>query len=242
MKNSDKQFQSQSSQLGLPLEKLLIPSDFKDFSNAIASITKAEFLETVKRLIDRAITEGKDIEQFKKELNQLILKNGWQPSKGSNKAQQKRLFEIVDTHVRQSHREARMKETSDPTLLKVMKWKVWVHGDSPNFRPHHKALHLKAIPSDHPFWDVATPSCAFGCRCRFFLATDSMLPQVGAIILKRIPDPNTIAEEGFRGNQYKSLWDKQQSLIQEGISRRSGQLKIKLKQEIKNARQLHSRI
>lgn len=235
VKNLDRNFAKQIESLGIPIEKLFLPSDFKAFGDQIASLAKADFIDTIKGLINKAIAEGKDIEQFKKELRQLILKNGWQPTKGQNKAQEKKLFDIIDTHVRQSHREARIKETSDPELLNVMRWKVWVHGDSPNFRPHHKALHLKAIPSDHRFWKIATPSCAFGCRCRFFLASDSMLKAVGATILDRVPDPYLIAEEGFRGDEYKSMWEKHQSIIEEGINKRSGKMKTKLKEEIYNA-------
>jgi hypothetical protein len=233
MKNIDRNFKSKIELI--PPDKLLLPSEFKSYSDAIASITKTEFTETVKGLIEQAIAEGKDIEQFKKELRQMILKKGWQPTQGKNKAQEKKLFDIIDTHVRQAHREARIKETSDPEITRIMKWKIWVHGDSPNFRPHHKALHMKAIPSDHRFWAIASPSCAFGCRCRFFLATDSMLKNIGATILTRIPDPYTIAEEGFRGDEYKSMWEKHQSIIDQGIEKRSGIIKEKLKQEIKNA-------
>lgn len=162
-----------------------------DYAFTVANLTKADLLSDARWLVNKAIEDGNDIETFKKQFTRLIGRKGWQAS-------DQRMYIILNTNVRRSYAAGRYEQATKPEILKTRPYWVWKHRDSVVPRPNHKALNNKAIRADHPFWKIATPSCAYGCRCTFFTANQRTIKTMGYQILEQPPDPMTIAETGFQ--------------------------------------------
>lgn len=184
-----------------------------DWAFTISKLTKADLLEDARKLIQEAIANGTDIETFKAQFKEQIVDKGWNPKPLPAGPSDYRTRIILETNVRRAHTAGRDEQSRSPEFIKRRPWRIWRHGDSRNPRPLHKALDNKAIRADDPFWEVATPSCGFGCKCRFFTANDRQLSLMGATILDKIPDPYTIADPGFQHTPGRDVESERLSLI-----------------------------
>lgn len=175
-----------------------LSEDYHDYSFSVAGLTRADLLNDVKWLIEESMKNGTDFEVFKRQFNRLVGRRGWRPTDSPDSPEySRRLYTIYDTNKRQSHRAGRYQQAQQLSPKSPLRFRVWIHRDSPDFRPAHKALHLKALEKDDPFWNKCLPSCAWGCRCDSYLVTEARLNQLGGSILSKAPDPETIADPEF---------------------------------------------
>lgn len=175
-----------------------LDEDYHDYSFSVAGLTRADLLEDLRFLVGKAIENGEDYDVFTKKFNRLIGRKGWRPNpKPDSPKYAQRVRTIIDTNQRQSHRAGRHQQSKELGSKSPFRFRVWIHRDSPDFRETHKALHMKALEKDDPFWGTCLPSCGWGCRCDSYLATESMLKQRGVEILGKAPDPKTIADPEF---------------------------------------------
>lgn len=178
--------------LVIPLANYRAMDDsYHEWAFSIAGITRADILEDAKWLIGQAITEGNSFETFQKQWKRLIGRKGWNPG-------ERRLYTIFDTNLRASHHQGRAKQILDPEVKSRRPLLLWRWRDSPNPRVDHQSLHNKAIPVDHPFWQKCSFPAGWGCRCTAFSVTEEYCKRKGIEILSNPPDPDLIAEEGFR--------------------------------------------
>lgn len=163
-----------------------------DYAFMVSNLTKAEILDDARWLVERAIADGASQDDFNKQWDRLIGRKGWQVD-GS------RRNIIFQQNVRAAYGRGREQQMRDPAVLNKRSLWLWRHGDSPDPRPTHLALHNKAIPADHLFWKtVGSPPSGFGCRCRVMSITEDYAKRNGIEVLKNPPDPKTVAEPGFR--------------------------------------------
>lgn len=176
-----------------------LSEDYHDYSFSVAGLTRADLLEDLRLLVQKAIEDGDDPNMFKKKFNKLISRRGWRPTPSPDSPEYaRRVRTIFETNHRQSDRAGRYQQRKDIPAKSALRFMYWVHRDSPDFRPTHKALHMKALERDDPFWDTCTPSCAWGCKCGSFLITEAGAKARGIEILKKAPDPKAIADPEFR--------------------------------------------
>ena len=203
--------------------------DFKaeqhDVAFTISGLTRGDLLEDAKWLVDKAITNGDDVETFKRQFKRLIGRKGWQ-------ADDNRIYTILDTNSRRSYAAGRWQQAMTPEIMQRRPYLVWVHRDSVVPRPNHLALNNKAIRSDHPFWKVAFPTCAFGCRCTAFTANERMLNRMGATILDNPPDPMTVAEQGFQRAAGSMPEAERQEIIDSTLARLSPEIREKVEANV----------
>lgn len=196
-----------------------------DVAFTISGLTRGDLLEDAKWLVDKAITKGDDIETFKRQFKRLIGRKGWQASDS-------RIYTILDTNSRRSYAAGRWQQAMKPEIMQRRPYLVWVHRDSVVPRPNHLALNNKAIRSDHPFWKVAFPACAWGCRCNAYTANERMLNRMGATILDNPPDPMTIAEQGFQRAAGSMPEVERQEIIDSTLARLSPEIREKVDREV----------
>lgn len=170
---------------------------YHSWAFTVAGETRKDVLQDIKELLEIALEEGESLEDFEKQLEVLLEGRGWGPKPGS-----RRSYIIFDTNIRGaigSGRGQQMKALNDenPERNYVVAWR-W--RDSPEPRPHHQALHNKAIPFSHPFWKSCRCPAGFGCRCSAQLMRPAIADRLGIKILKnsQVPNPKTIADPGFR--------------------------------------------
>lgn len=187
------------SKKAVPQESLKgLEEDYHDYSFSVAGLTRADLLEDLRFIVGKAIENGEGYDDFLRKFNRAIMRKGWKPAPDPDSPEYaRRVFNIIDTNQRQSHRAGRYQQQEVLSSKSPFRFRYWVHRDSPNFRKAHKDLHMKALEIGDPFWKKCLPSCAWGCRCDSYLATEQMLRQRGIEILKNAPNVEAIADPEF---------------------------------------------
>jgi len=147
----------------LLMGRTILPIDFEgldarihDYAFMISGLTRADLLETTKKLLVRSLSEGTSFTDFADKLGEKIQDSGWSPT-GS------RVKVIFDTNINKSYWDGKKEQMTTPEMLAVRKFWLWRHRDSVVARPEHKKLHNKAIAADHPFWKEISFPCGFNC-------------------------------------------------------------------------------
>ncbi|WP_354624847.1 phage minor head protein [Psychromonas sp. MME2] len=122
----------------------------------VAGAMENDLLNSFRKAVDIAISEGKGIGWFKSEFNEIVKKNGWQHT--GNKDWRARI--IYNTNLRQSYNAGRWAQ------LQQFEFWQYQHGDSFNPRIQHKAWHGLTLPRDDSFWQTHFPSNGWGCKCK----------------------------------------------------------------------------
>ena len=173
-------------------------SEQHDYAFTVAGVMREDILEDIQWLISRMLgSEGLTYNQFQKEFKDLIGKKGWLPT-GTQKQQQRRLYIIADTNIRQAYKRGQIEQFKQSGLQGKYNYGVWIHRDSPSPRHNHKQLHLKAILLDSPFYRQVFAPHGFGCRCRVQFANERIIKRLGATIIDP-PNPKIYLEKGFGG-------------------------------------------
>jgi SPP1 gp7 family putative phage head morphogenesis protein len=149
-------------------EKTTIPIDTIDriideenqFAFYVTGLTKAEYLDTVKEELTKALTEGQTFKEFADSVSDISSIQGWSTY---------RQFIIWQTNVNQAYRQGRYEKLKSPSVWNQTVGLQWVHGNTRVPRPHHLALNGRIFPRDAVnFSGEAYPPCGFGCQCRVF--------------------------------------------------------------------------
>lgn len=167
---------------------------------SVAKIVKLQLLDRIKESLLKAQKTGTPFEDWKAQfIKDYRNEYGSEPTS-------RRAYTIFDTNLRSAHGTGRGQQmktivdnNKDVEYVGVWRWRDSVHP-----RPHHQALHNKAIPSKHKFWEKCATPAGFGCRCMVTLMKRSLAERLGIQVLSgsNIPDPETIAEKGFRYPQW----------------------------------------
>ena len=109
----------------------------------VAGAIKADLIQDLRDAVDRAISEGTTLEEFRKAFDDTVARHGWSYKGGRN--WRSRL--IFETNIRTAYAEGRWQQMTDPELLKVRPYLLYRHGDSRHPRPHHLAWDGLVLPS-----------------------------------------------------------------------------------------------
>lgn len=167
---------------------------YHDFAFSITGLTKGALLDDARWLVDKAISDGTSFDVFVKQWDRLIGRQGWEPKGDKNR----RLYLIYDTNVRSAYGAGRGRQMADPDVAAKRPYILWRHRDSPNPRVNHQQLDGKAIALSDPFWQKVGFQAGWGCRCSGYSVSKEYCDRNGIEILSKPPDPETIAELGFR--------------------------------------------
>ena len=204
-----------------------------EYAFTIAGLTKADLLVDAKLLVDRAIADGMSLEDFQKQFKRSIGRRGWMEE--ANKPARTRV--IYETNLARSYAAGRYQQQTDPEVLDERPYWMWRHrtpdpamGGQP--RPEHKALDGKILPADDPFWKVAYPSCAFGCRCGVFSVSEDYMKRKG-LSVSRFPDPKTIADPGFRKAPGSGTDVERKQVLQQKMKTLPPELQAKVREQLR---------
>lgn len=130
----------------------------------VAGAQKADLLADLAASVDRAVTEGKSLDAFRKDFDAAVERHDWHGWTGEDTKSGRawRTRTIYRTNATVSYAAGRFAQ------LKAGNWKFWIyrHGGSKDPRPEH--LHVfngMILPSDHPFWEKFYPPSDWGCSC-----------------------------------------------------------------------------
>lgn len=163
-------------------QKLNLPTErYDDILNAahdrafvVAGAMKANLLDDLRQAVDRSIAEGKSIQWFRKEFDNIVAKHGWTgwTGEGTKSGRDWRTRVIYRTNLSASYAAGRWAQLNDPDLLKSRPYWKYVHNDTVR---HPRALHQSwsglVLPANHPWFTTHFPPNGWGCRCRIVAVT-----------------------------------------------------------------------
>lgn len=171
----------------------------------VAGAAKADLLTDLAAAVDKAIAEGRGIEEFRRDFRSIVAKNGWTgwTGEGSVKGEAWRVGVIYRTNAMTSYAAGRYAQ------LVAGKFPLWVyrHGDSKEPRLEHLSWDGLVLPPEHPFWATHYPPSDWGCSCYVLGARSAAgARRLGGDPAKKLPpgwdriDPKTGAPIGIGKN------------------------------------------
>ncbi len=127
----------------------------------VAGAMKDDLLADLRTSIDKAISQGTTITDFRKDFDQIIQKHGWKYKGG--KAW--RTGVIFNTNLRTAYAAGHYKEMTDPDVLKARPYWRYVASSSKEPRAEHRKWYNLTLPYNDPFWKTHTPPNGWGCKC-----------------------------------------------------------------------------
>ncbi|MCQ8182179.1 phage head morphogenesis protein [Methylomonas sp. SURF-1] len=156
--------------LNLPTERFDdILKDAHDRAFVVAGAMKADLLNDLRLAVDRSIAEGKSIQWFRNEFDNIVAKHGWTgwTGEGTQAGRDWRTRVIYRTNLSTSYAAGRWAQLNDPALLKLRPYWKYVHNDTVlHPRPLHQSWSGMVLKHDDPFWQTHFPPNGWGCRCR----------------------------------------------------------------------------
>jgi hypothetical protein len=156
--------------LNLPTERFDdILKEAHDRAFVVAGAMKADLLNDLRQAVDRSIAEGKSIQWFRKEFDNIVAKHGWTgwTGEGTNAGRDWRTRVIYRTNLSASYAAGRWQQLNDPDLLKSRPYWKYIHNDTVQHpRPLHQSWSGMVLRHDDPFWQTHFPPNGWGCRCR----------------------------------------------------------------------------
>lgn len=153
----------------------------------VAGAAKADLLADLGAAVDKSISQGTTLDQFRKDFRQIVAKHGWTgwTGEGTAKGEAWRTKVIYQANMRTSYMAGRRAQ------LIAGNYKYWVyrHSGAEHPRLDHLALDGIALPPDHPFWLTHFPPNGFFCGCDVYGAhTLAGIRRVGGDPDKRLPE------------------------------------------------------
>ncbi|HAF00393.1 MAG TPA: hypothetical protein DCG63_03775 [Methylophilaceae bacterium] len=165
----------------------------------VAGAANADMLQDFNIAIEKAIAEGKGIQEFRKDFKKIVKKYGWTgwAGEGSAGGEAWRTRVIYQTNMATSYAAGRWAQLTDPEYLKLNPNWRYVHMDGlAHPRPLHESWNGVTLPHDHIFWKTHFAPNGWGCHCR-------IVPAGRRESIKQPPhgwnklDPNTGAPIGI---------------------------------------------
>ena len=153
----------------------------------VAGAVKADLLTDLAAATDKAIAEGRGIEEFRRDFRDTVAKNGWTgwTGEGSVKGEAWRVGVIYRTNSYTSYAAGRHAQLLDGDF----KYWIYRHGASREPRVEHLSWTGLALPPSHQFWVTHYPPSDWGCSCYVVGASsDRMVARLGGDLSKTLPD------------------------------------------------------
>lgn len=157
------------AKLNLPTDRWDdIKKQANDRAFIVAGAANADLLQDLRNAVDKAITEGKGIAEFRKDFKRIVKARGWQgwTGQGTKAGESWRTRVIYTTNLSTSYAAGRWKQLTDPEFLKLYPIWEYVHNDSVTYpRPIHVSWNGITLPAVHVFWLSHFTPNGWGCQC-----------------------------------------------------------------------------
>ena len=148
----------------------------------VAGAAQADLLADLKRAVDKTLSQGFGLAEFRRDFKQIVHNHGWSgwTGQGTQAGEAWRTKVIYQTNLMTSYAAGRYAQLTDPEFVKIAPYWRYVHDDSVRHpRPEHKAWGDAGLTLryDDPFWETHFPPNGWGCMCR---VTPVQAPATGA--------------------------------------------------------------
>lgn len=168
----------------------------------VAGVTRDDMLLDFQQAIDKAISQGTTLREFRGDFDTIIDKFGW----GYNGGRNWRSRVIYDTNLRTAYQAGRYQQMQQVTDTRPF-W-AYKHSDAVETpRPQHLAWDGLVLRHDDPFWDTHYPPNGWGCQCSVRTLSERDLNKLGktgpdiapplinknVLVGQRGPSPRTVS-------------------------------------------------
>lgn len=138
-----------------------------DRAFVVAGAMKADLIADLRSAVDKAISEGKSLQWFRREFDAVVERRGWSGwvGSGSKAGTAWRTRTIFSTNLKTAHAAGRYAQLTQPQMLQARPFWRYVHRSTENPRHHHKAWGGMVLAADDPWWNIHYPPNGFGCNC-----------------------------------------------------------------------------
>jgi hypothetical protein len=166
-----------------------------DRAFVVAGAMRDDMLADFRAAVDKAISQGTTLEEFRRDFDSIVEKYGWEYNGGRNW----RSKVIYDTNLRTSYMAGRFAQLQRSKSF-LPYWQ-YVHSD---FVTHPRPMHLAwdglILSADDPWWEEHYPPNGWGCRCTVVPLTRGQLGRTGKPGPDQAPAANyetvTVGEKG----------------------------------------------
>lgn len=178
----------------------------------VAKGMRDDVLEILRGGVDRALAEGRTLEQFQEEMTPLLQKAGWwgetlmtDPLTGEltevKLGSPRRLRTIFDTNMRTAHAAghwARIERTK-----KAFPYLHYLQIDRPSKRHDHERFHDKIWRVDDPIWRSIYPPNGYFCGCYVVQRTEGWMKRNG----RSVSEPIDLEEQAWTNKRTGRVYD-----------------------------------
>lgn len=179
-----------------------LTGDAHDTAFVVAGATEADLLADLAAAVDKAIAEGRGLEEFRKDFRRIVARNGWTgwTGEGTVGGEAWRVKTILRTNAYTSYSAGRHAQLLDGDFA----FWLYRHGDSREPRVLHLSWDGLILEPRHVFWTTHYPPSDWGCSC-YVLGARSMrgAARLGGDPSKTLPgnwqsiDPRTGEQRGI---------------------------------------------
>jgi SPP1 gp7 family putative phage head morphogenesis protein len=122
----------------------------------VSRMAGLDALKEIKDSLAKAIETGQSLADWKKGARGLLEQwaiSGWHAET------------IYRTNLQTAYQVGRYEQMTDPDVVAMRPYWIYVAVMDGRTRPEHAALNGKVFPADDPFWDHWYPPNGFNCRC-----------------------------------------------------------------------------
>ncbi len=133
-----------------------------DWAFVVAGATRDALLCDLRAAVEKAISQGTTLEEFRRDFDSIVDKHGWHGWTGEDRKGGKawRTRTIYETNLATSYAAGRYQQLQHAPL-----WR-YVHADWVTHpRPEHLAWDGLILPKDDPWWNTHFPPNGWGCKC-----------------------------------------------------------------------------
>jgi hypothetical protein len=154
--------------------------DAHDAGFMVAGATKADLLADLKGAVDKAISMGTTLAEFRRDFDAIVSRHGWTGWIGSDSEAGRawRTKLIYQTNLRAAYQAGRWQQVQ--TGKNWRPYLIYRHSDlSIHPRPLHKSWDGLVVHVDDPWVKAHWPPNGWGCKCRMFSLAERDLRKMG---------------------------------------------------------------
>lgn len=141
----------------------------------VAGAMQSDLLTGLFNAVDKAISKGVTIDEFRKDFDEIVKKTGW--TYNGSRGWRTRL--IYETNIKTAHAAGRWAQMTDPDVVRLRPYLMYRHGGSMEPRPEHLSWNGMVLPADDPWWETHYPPNGWGCSCFVQTVSERELAAMG---------------------------------------------------------------